>query len=122
MKVDVFPNDTVPPMNCMSAVSPVEDEKGGNSIIDGVTLTSCQPGGYSARDEHPDYPRCDWVYEVRNGDTGLGYRDWVLHRLEGSEDEASCGTCGTEIRDAAEGLIEDALRQWRGSRLPDHEP
>jgi len=29
--------------------------------------------------EHPDYPVSDWQYEVANGDTRLGYWDWVEH-------------------------------------------
>jgi hypothetical protein len=28
------------------------------------------------------YSISDWQYEVRNGDTQLGYKDWVLHQLE----------------------------------------
>jgi len=35
--------------------------------------------------EHVDYPRADWRYEVDNNDTGLGYWEWVLHRLEDAE-------------------------------------
>jgi hypothetical protein len=28
------------------------------------------------------YPKEDWLYEVRNGDTVLGYKEWVEHRIE----------------------------------------
>lgn len=28
------------------------------------------------------YPEDDWKYEVANGDTRLGYADWVSHKLE----------------------------------------
>ena len=28
------------------------------------------------------YPREDWRYEVGNGDTNLGYWDWVIHQWE----------------------------------------
>lgn len=28
------------------------------------------------------YPRSDWQYEVQNGDTKLGYREWVEHSIE----------------------------------------
>lgn len=31
---------------------------------------------------HPDYPMADWYYEVANGDTRLGYWEWVVCRLE----------------------------------------
>lgn len=39
--------------------------------------------------EHPDYPRKDWAYEVGNNDTNLGYWDWVSHRLEMVQAQAS---------------------------------
>ena len=29
-----------------------------------------------------DWPAEDWKYEVANGDTCLGYKDWVLHNKE----------------------------------------
>lgn len=31
---------------------------------------------------HPDHPVEDWQYEVANGDTRLGYWDWVAAQLE----------------------------------------
>ena len=33
-------------------------------------------------DNDPDYPVEDWQYEVANGDTRLGYREWVEHQKE----------------------------------------
>lgn len=33
-------------------------------------------------EEHPDYPKQDWKYEVTNGDTKLGYAEWVEHKIE----------------------------------------
>jgi len=30
--------------------------------------------------ENPDYPLADWQAEVANGDTRLGYWDWVASR------------------------------------------
>lgn len=36
-------------------------------------------GGYWG--EHPDHPVEDWQYEVRNGDTRLGYWQWVAARI-----------------------------------------
>jgi len=32
--------------------------------------------------EHPEYPRSDWVSEVRNNDTSLGCWDWVQNEIE----------------------------------------
>lgn len=31
---------------------------------------------------HADYPVEDWQYEVANGDTRLGYWDWVTNKTE----------------------------------------
>lgn len=28
------------------------------------------------------YPRSDWRYEVNNGDTKLGYLEWLAHKIE----------------------------------------
>lgn len=39
-----------------------------------------QFGGYW-HGECPDYPADDWKTEVRNGDTRLGYWEWVANRL-----------------------------------------
>ena len=36
---------------------------------------------------HPDWPRQDWISEVENGDTVLGYWDWVSASIENSEKE-----------------------------------
>ena len=36
----------------------------------------------SVWDEHAEYPAKDWQYEVGNGDTRLGYWDWVEHQKE----------------------------------------
>jgi len=33
--------------------------------------------------EYPGYPRADWQYEVANGDTVLGYWEWIEHKMEG---------------------------------------
>ena len=35
--------------------------------------------------ECPAYPRADWRYEVANGDTNLGYWEWLQHQLEMNE-------------------------------------
>jgi len=36
----------------------------------------------SHRDEDPRYPVADWRYEVTNGDTALGYWEWVGRRKD----------------------------------------
>lgn len=42
-------------------------------------------------DNHPDYPRDDWQHEVRNGDTNLGYWDWLEHKRETEIDNLRSG-------------------------------
>lgn len=42
---------------------------------------------------HPSYSREDWQLDVGNGDTTLGYWDWVLHQLES---ELDSGTASAE--------------------------
>jgi hypothetical protein len=46
-------------------------------------------GGFGAEleleDEDPQHPVSDWRREVRNGDTRLGYREWLAHRREAEE-------------------------------------
>lgn len=34
-------------------------------------------------DNHPDYPVSDWQREVAEGDTRLGYAEWVRAQMEG---------------------------------------
>jgi hypothetical protein len=36
---------------------------------------------------HPIYPVSDWRYEVANGDTRLGYEEWLYNKLANEEDE-----------------------------------
>lgn len=36
--------------------------------------------------EHPDWLRADWQQDVNNGDTKIGYWDWVLHNIESHEE------------------------------------
>lgn len=36
----------------------------------------------SAKDR---FPKSDWKYEVQNGDTKLGYQEWLAHRVESEE-------------------------------------
>ena len=37
--------------------------------------------------EHPSYPRQDWMDEAGENDTGLGYWDWVLNKIDQEEPE-----------------------------------
>lgn len=33
------------------------------------------------------YPMEDWKYDVANGDTKLGYEEWVGHNIESHQEE-----------------------------------
>lgn len=44
---------------------------------------------YGVWGEHPDYPVLDWVNEVSNDDTRLGYWDWVAHQMSYGDQEDS---------------------------------
>ena len=35
--------------------------------------------------DDPDYPSTDWYYEVKNGDTGLGYEEWLEHKYDAED-------------------------------------
>ncbi len=36
---------------------------------------------YGFWDDYPEFPSKDWAYEVSNGDTRLGYWDWVVIKM-----------------------------------------
>ncbi len=36
--------------------------------------------------QNPDWTRNDWQFEVANGETQLGYWQWVSHKIEGCEE------------------------------------
>jgi len=36
--------------------------------------------------ENDKYPVSDWQYEVSNGDTRLGYEEWLSHKLDSEEE------------------------------------
>jgi len=38
--------------------------------------------GYGYWDEYPNFPVRDWIYDITNGDTRLGYWDWVRAKAE----------------------------------------
>jgi hypothetical protein len=37
---------------------------------------------FSSEEKREKYPIADWQYEVNNGDTVLGYEEWVKHKTE----------------------------------------
>ena len=50
------------------------------------------------------YPIEDWKYDVDNGDTKLGYEEWVEHNVMSHKPE-------TDMRDAIDGLEEFPLTE-----------
>lgn len=46
----------------------------------GVTSPDCHVLGHW--EDHPDYPSSDWSDEVANGNTRLGYTDWVASMID----------------------------------------
>lgn len=51
-----------------------------------------------AEDER--YPKSDWRYDVANGDTVLGYGEWLAHARErdGVEAQIVGGKCGDNLK------------------------
>ena len=54
-----------------------------------VTTEDILNGNYDYwEDEYSDYPVEDWVAEVNNGDTRVGYWEWVFTLI--TEDDNDC--------------------------------
>lgn len=45
--------------------------------------------------ELADYPPADWIHEVGNGDTRLGYWEWAANQIEQNTPD-TCQHCGEE--------------------------
>lgn len=71
------------------------------------------------------YPTADWQYEVANGDTRLGYAEWVEHKVEsGGPDLTDEVTrlCQDHPRTTAETLLRIAASlgstdSWSGATM-----
>ena len=70
----------------------------------------------------PDFPREDWRDEAREGDTQLGYWDWVEFRLSQREDEDDTPNEIDILLEACRGLVTQLTamdnRQHVGLRIP----
>jgi hypothetical protein len=54
-------------------------------------------GLFSPTKDHDVYTRIEWRDEVNNGDTELGYEDWVQFKIEtedSDDDDDTCDSCG----------------------------
>jgi hypothetical protein len=61
-----------------ATVFDVFDEKGNKTRVD--PLDKIERDSVDPWSNNQDYPREDWMAEVANGDTSLGYLDWVEHK------------------------------------------
>lgn len=51
-------------------------------------LRNLPEGAVQVWGEYPGHEVADWQYEVANGDTRLGYWEWVRHQIEIQESDA----------------------------------
>ena len=51
-----------------------------------ATLNEAEASSANVWEDDPAYPSADWLYEVTNGDTRLGYLDWVAGKKEAAAD------------------------------------
>jgi hypothetical protein len=49
--------------------------------------TWCEDEDDDELTDEEKYPKSDWQYDVKNGDTKLGYKEWVAHNKECEESE-----------------------------------
>lgn len=52
-------------------------------MIDTEMMDEILAGHWS---EHPEFPVADWQYEVANGDTRQGYKEWIASKREERND------------------------------------
>lgn len=58
-----------------------------DTIVAGNRAALEASGLESGWDDHPTFPRADWAAEIANGDTWLGYPQWVaFHEFDNEED------------------------------------
>ena len=85
---------TIEPLYCPCCQQDVKrDPSNETSIADHGKCTDCLTnidnfdkwvlmsgdGDLIETEENPYYPKSDWIIEVTNGDTSLGYEEWVEH-------------------------------------------
>jgi len=64
--------------------------EGLQTLLDEIADIAHDQYGIDCLLDMPDpeelYPMEDWQYEVANGDTKLGYAEWVAHNIESHEE------------------------------------
>jgi hypothetical protein len=91
-------------MNCEDRTASIQNSQpfwlispdGDRELVLCLRTDTC-PEGYTFeeidywQDEYPEYPVCDWQYEVAEGNTRLGYWEWCLGReaMDSSDSEES---------------------------------
>lgn len=66
--------------------------------FDQPTLPPVLDASQAIPQEDTQFPIEDWKYEVANGDTGLGYQEWVLHCHEAEDNRPQANCCGMPER------------------------
>ena len=80
LEIGGLPEDAT--IYCPACEKDVKDEPHNRtSLADHGRCFDCQKLWIS--NGHYNFPRSDWQYEVQNGDTNLGYDEWLDHKLEG---------------------------------------
>jgi len=75
---------------CLVEIDENGKETGCYLEVGGIPLPEAELSKYER------FPKEDWRYEVQNGDTRLGYEDWVEHNVEAKAADAvvMCSLCG----------------------------
>jgi hypothetical protein len=82
---------------------PVTDDLWAAEYLERVTEPTreqLREAGIDPDEDDPKYPRTDWQYEVTNGDTKLGYTEWLLHKREAAQGE--CLECGGPLDESSQ--------------------
>lgn len=59
--------------------------EGIETALDAISNNCDDSPSLGPWEEHPEWDRSDWRQDVANGDTNLGYADWVRHQIESAE-------------------------------------
>lgn len=113
----------------MTRIVPVKASKTAKAhtreIADAVptSTTDCSVSLGDLTDDDTDtamYPRDDWEYEVENGDTNLGYDEWVEHKEESDGFYGLDGLTPEQQLSEDRQTTEDAIRETREQILEEY--
>lgn len=72
---NIVVNVAVECMDCNCVLFDFDNENFSKELVDWEMVQSCS-------DEDPEFGKDEWVTDAKDGDTDLGYWDWVKHRRE----------------------------------------